>query len=504
MRCILRLLSFVLLTCAGTAWSQASPQRINPNTQIDWAQAVNCNLSGYAYIPYSSSCAPSASGSFFPLVGGRLAQSGTFEGSYYANEWQYPTNTGNNGISQILAYCSTNSIVPCPISAPSIYSSTDLPAWTYINTAQGEVGPQTSITQQASLYDLRTNSFNRTHIAPYSYSQLSICASTGNCPSIGEQVFTQFTNPAVANQRYAGYFGSYFYTSQTQGGRNAPDGKTSLTPLRVVVQGNTSGQKYGTAIAARGFAPGDVEGNEIYVDGPGGYADIFDEGLGVTTSYVSTGINVYRGLLATGGTTGSTAVTITPATPGSGANEVINGTQGERRWLLDTSLASTFTATAVTDNVQQQGSTYQYFSTITGTGFPISTFYGSSTSAITTPSTAQTPGTQSFTFTGTGTLTTGIACYADQTAAGNSLGGQGYFDTVNVTSVSGSSATASGFQYAHPAGAAIFQGGDCVPDFVSIVQDEVPTGTPWSNGESGGITDYPVRTPGRCWDLSTA
>ena len=409
---------------------------------------------------------------------------GAIAGAYYSS----PSQT----IAMSMTQCLSNSYV-CQIVAPALYALTELPAWSQVAFPGYTIGPQSSITQQLSFFDQRGGSFNRTYIDPV----VSYGAQGGG---VAEQVKANYTKgPISSSQRYNWYNGMLLEAMQTQGGLNAQlnglNGKTTLTPLNVNLVSNTAGQKFGIYDQPYCFGIGDCVGFTNFISGPAGFRDPGDEGTEIGTALATETINVYRGTLSGSPTTGAISLTIVPTGANAGANEIIAGTQGEGRWVLDTTSGVTnLTATAVTDNVQQFSSTYGYFSTVAAaSGIVTSTGYGTITAAVTVLSTAQTPGSQVVPYTVTGTLATGLACIADQTQQVNTVNGQGNFETINITNVAGGSFTAI-FQRPHPSGAAVFQGGQC-GTFAEIVQDTYPSGSNWSEGETGGTTVYPVRHP---------
>ena len=415
---------------------------------------------------------------------------GAGTGTLYANALQ-TTPGSDDGIANSITQCASLAYT-CSIVSPPVYALTELPAWSQMSLNGYGVGPQTSLTQQLGFWDTRGGSFNRTYIDP-------VTSYGAQGWGVAELVKANFTKgPISANQRYNWYNAQVVDVIQTQGGLNAQlsglNGKTTLAAVNANLVSNSVGQRFAYYDDPYCFGPGDCVGHVNYVSGPAGFRDPGDEGTEIGTALATESINVYRGTIFGAAATGSSSLTITPTN--AGANEVIAGTQGEGRWLIDTASGkvTSLTASAVTDGVQQLSSAYGYFSIVTAaSGVSTSSAYGTLTSAVTVPSSAQTPGAESPLFSVTGTLVPGVACVADQTQQSNTVNGQGNFETINITVVSGGSITAT-FQRPHPVGAAIFQGGQC-GNFAEILQDTFPSGSNWSNGETSGITAYPVRHP---------
>ncbi|HTW49304.1 MAG TPA: hypothetical protein VMD92_15230 [Acidobacteriaceae bacterium] len=432
-----------------------------------------------------------------PLSGGTIAgalNAQQLEGALYADQWQ--SGSGNNGILNSLQQCASLPY-PCQVLAPALYSQAEQPLWAPVDYGYVGSAPQYGLPQSVTLLDQRFGGRYETVLNPYtSYPGTgSAFGGSGNVyAGDAHKVFYGLSaSGAALNQNYKGQI---FNCVHTQGGSLSQIydnvNQSFLNCLNVV--GNRSTSEAGFAYVAnyQASSPGDAVLYGGNVLGPAGYNHAFDEGMELASQFVSETINVYRGAVAA--VTGAQSVRIAPAGPTAGSGEVIAGTQGDGRYLLITSTGvTTLTPTAVTGYAGQTigGAAYSYFSSLAaGAAVPVSTATGYLTAAVTAPY-----GSETVNFTAnTGTLSTGIACMADQKNTGQ-FGQQplGNFEEVNITAVGSGQFTAV-FHKSHPVGGTYWQGGDC-GKFIELVADTLPSGTAWSNGEGGGATTYPVRYP---------
>ena len=411
---------------------------------------------------------------FFALNNSNSGLYKNLEGYLFADQWQNPSN---NGLAQALAQCQSLPYA-CQIVAPSLYAQTEQPNyefWNYLNSEALQYGN----TQTFGMQELRFQNYGWLSNNPYTILPTSTNAYVGFN-------FKTFFGQNQNLTSYRSFNGSSITAVHTQGGyANTTYGgiQTSLTGLRISALRNTAEQISGLSLAATGRSPGDVVTASLVNNCNAGFIFKFDEGC----EYFSTAGGEepweYRGTVAS--VSGNT-ITVTPDSAGAG--EIISGSQGDSKYVIDTSSGtSTSTPTAINQSGTTQlfGSTYGYFTFFTYTTVPTSTAYGIISTAI-NPKATQ---TVNFSLTG-GTLTTGLACVADQPTSANAAP-DGMFELVTITSVVGSTATAF-FTKQHPAGTTIWQGGYC-GSFLEIQADTIPAGTSWSTGQGSFTLIAPVR-----------
>jgi hypothetical protein len=414
---------------------------------------------------------------------GGASQTYQQDGTYNAFALQNPSSS-NNGIAMSMAQCLTLPYA-CRVLAPTVYATTEIPAWEFYNWTNGGYLQYGSLAA-ASLQDQRfggsfSSALNPIQMNPYEGGAANVVwgSSYGNATASQASVgyafsATQTTSPLSGgpclSQLYDNISQCYLYTLASNAHRYTSEGSSPFL------------------VRSYASSPGDQVWQLGGLFGPAGWQHPFDEGQEMYSFVNTETINVYRGTVSA--VSGST-VTVTPATPGAGSGEIIAGTQGDGRYLTDTTSADIVTATptAVVANVPGQlaspaaGSTYGYFGYMTFSSIPTSSAWGTFSTAVTYPY-----GSKTVTFSSSGgTLASGLICVADEKVSGPAVGN---FEMVNGT-VSGSSVTAT-FHKSHPVGAVYAQGGYC-GKLVEIVADTFPSGTFWSNGENSGTTTYPVR-----------
>lgn len=209
----------------------------------------------------------------------------------------------------------------------------------------------------------------------------------------------------------------------------------------------TPGQKYGITSFNTNYSTGDQLGffaqNACY----GGFTASGDEGCEALDMEAIQGNVEYTATIASGASTGSTSLTLTP-TAGS-------TTQGSHRFLVDiTQISNAGTISAVTFT---NGTTPV---AITGSG----TSFGTSTVNTTLGTAVTTPGTATVTPAAMTNITTATnLCIADP----------GAFEHVTPSSTTGTTFTAT-FRFAHPTTAIVAFGGVC-GKYIELVADRVTT-----------------------------
>jgi hypothetical protein len=439
-----------------------------------------------------------------PLAGGTVTgplNAKQFEGRLYADQWQSGSSS-NNGIAMSLSQC-VSLPYACQVLAPALYNSTEVPAWSRINAAQFGIQQSSLATSQVThLLDERNGGSFETVLNPYAATY----PGSSN-PYVGSQLKVDFTAlPSVTPSPWQGYVGHQSTVTQTQGGVLSQiydfTHQSTLVNQKLLTIRNTSAATESLEHLIYCTAPGDCVAQQTEVFGPAGVDHPWDEGMELWSNVVSSTINVYRGTLTGSPTAGATALQV--SAPGR-SGEQIPGSQGENRWLIDTQAGkfTSLTASAIADDVQPfsdpsancQGISCNSFTQITSTTtVPASSAWGSLTSAITVPANALVPGNETISVSmARGSLTPGLACLADEAGTPTKGTGRhlGNYETINIAATGSGTFTAT-MHKSHPSGGTIWQGGLC-GEFAEIVGSDLPSGSAWSNGESGGTTAYPVR-----------
>ncbi len=223
---------------------------------------------------------------------------------------------------------------------------------------------------------------------------------------------------ALYQQGLAG--GSNLYPRAIEGNL-APYFKSNYNTLSVNGTFNTLGQHVLMPGSINCYAVGDCLIGAQFIRASGGFRDEADEGTHPMDLQIQEDTRVFTGTCTTGCTTGATALTVTPSTAG--------GTQGEGRFLLDTTAGKTLTGGQLTGGVRATaiiGPT----ATFSGTNFATSVFLQTS-QMIPSQATDMAPGTVSVPIatsglasvfaTSTAALpaTSGVACVAETPSGSN-------------------------------------------------------------------------------------
>jgi hypothetical protein len=190
--------------------------------------------------------------------------------------------------------------------------------------------------------------------------------------------------------------------------------KSGYSALVVSGNYNTQGQHVLVPRKAACYGVGDcLIGSEFLVSS-GGFRDEADEGTHPQDVQVMEDTLVFDGTCATGCTTGSTTVNVTPVAG--------TGTQGDGRFLIDMNPSKVLSSGTLAGGVVATPHASASFS---GTAFPLSTFF-STGQAIVSQANDVAPGTVTFaiatsgapsgyaTSTASAPATSGLACIADQ------------------------------------------------------------------------------------------
>jgi hypothetical protein len=381
-------------------------------------------------------------------------------------------NHGNgttNSIASSISFCSTN---PCSILVPPTYSPTPsyltserVPGQFYgqygaVNSLLAPVG-STTLSSIGSIQDTRYGQWTTNVDCPLytwpSATQAAIC-NLVNTNWHADQ-------SALASGRRISR--ATIHTSY-DGGVNICSGsycnKTNDFADVIIHNSWTNGQHIPHQVISQNYSNGDVVGPGALLTSAGGASAQADEGVELTDNEISQdGNGVFSGTIASGGSTGSTSLTITPST---------NLSYGSRRFLIKTNAGTT---TGTVSAITSSGSA---LTAMTVTGAPTaSTASGTWSTAITAPGSFTV--TPSFIVGSISNITTStLVCVADG----------GYWEAVYPTVVGASTFTAN-FAFPHPSGASFGVGGLACHG-MSLTADTVTSSTfpTQLGGIYGGIT----------------
>lgn len=321
-----------------TGSSQNLTTYLSSNSVAPRFPALGFNYYGYAdveisptpnpggtYFNITQNCYRVWSGSWSCIAGNSNINLQNFEGTLYADQWQNPIGTGNNGISLSMAECAILSY-PCKVVAPVLYSRTESqPYGGFFQFVSSGIsaGPKASDPIGGFLderWGVPEWIFNSSQNIDTRHN-----ASPGFIMNfVGQSSLTgTFVDLAPVLQLTANYFagGRTFGVSDNM---NAP-GATLQYDAWTAIQG---GGAWG--VAANCYGGGDClrEGGDIV--GYGGPTPEVGEGIEGANHEVTMGTHVFTanvsGTPSVGGDGTTTLVT---------ASQVNNGTQGEDRILTD-------------------------------------------------------------------------------------------------------------------------------------------------------------------------
>jgi hypothetical protein len=271
-------------------------------------------------------------------------------GELYAT--QYASGGGNNGIQNALS--SSNCVNGCTVDVEPTY-----PALEQVNVA--------GMPSQAEVIDHRDGAVSQTAVNP-----LQLAAPESAAVSVTQEV--TLTTPALLALRpeAIGVDGrDMVLTSEAAaGGSNQfpeeietpPYFKSTYGVLKMTGNYNTQGQHVQAVSEINCYAVGDCLAGSQFLFSSGGYRDSADEGAHPFDLQVAEDNRVFTGSCLNGCTTGSTQVTIQPATA--------SGTQGDGRYLIDTNTAKVINAGKIVSG----GKTFLGTASFSGTSFGVSTF----------------------------------------------------------------------------------------------------------------------------------
>jgi hypothetical protein len=351
---------------------------------------------------------PSASQTVTQPAGTALSVN-RLNGVAYAS--QYTTGAGVNGIGNAAA--STDCASGCEIKADASYSAAEP-----LHPLQWNSQTHVEDTRQGGRWDSFLNPENQQTPGTESGQAIDV-TSTRSGAALHQLTGTRqpaSIGLALSNEAPAG--GSNLFPQSID--TTLPYFKSGYSALTVTGTYNTQGQHVLAPHGITCYGVGDCLIGSQYITSSGGFRDEADEGTHPMDLQIAEDARVFDGTCASGCTTGSTAVTITPT---AGA-----GTQGDGRFLIDTAPAkvlSTGSLIGGASGCTGSPSTPHATASFTGTSFPLSTFFATG-QTIPSQTADVAPGTVTFliataaapsgyaTNTSAAPAASGLACIADQ------------------------------------------------------------------------------------------
>jgi hypothetical protein len=349
--------------------------------------------------------APSASQVVAQPAGTALSVN-RLNGVEYAS--QYTTPGESNGIANATA--STDCAAGCEVKADTSYVSTE-----GLHPTQWSSQTHVEDTRQGGRWDSYLNPENVQTPGLESGQAIDV-TSTRSGAALHQ--LTRTNTPAsiglaVSNEAPAG--GSNLFPQSID--TVPPYFKSGYSAMTVSGTYNTQGQHVLVPRLTSCYGVGDCLIGSEFLYSSGGFRDEADEGTHPMDILVAEDSHVFDGTCASGCSTGSTQLNIT-ATSGA-------GTQGDGRFLIDTTPAKVLTTGTLTGGVT---GTPHATATFTGTSFPVSTFFAT-TQKIVSQAADIAPGTVTVaiatsgqpagyaTATSSAPAASGIACIVDQANA---------------------------------------------------------------------------------------
>ncbi len=330
-------------------------------------------------------------------------------GAEYAS--QYVTGRGNNGIAN--ASTGPDCVSGCEIVAEQDYSgeafaTPSLNSQTHVKDERGG--------RQVDSYKNPLDVVNHANSTAQAVDDVSTQSELSIFQQTGSQTPGAF-GLAVTQEAYAG--GSNLFPEQIES--PPPYFKMAYSALSLKGIYNTQGQHGLSPAEIDCYGVGDCLIGSNFIYASGGMRDSADEGAHPFDLETHEDSLVFVGTCATGCTTGSTSVMITPGSAG--------GTQGDGRFLIDTNPAKVITS-ATTGGMLVSGTAGGPHGTaqFSGTNFPVSVLL-STGQVIPSQSNNMAPGTVTFVIATSGEpsgyatntaaigATSGLACVVDQASA---------------------------------------------------------------------------------------
>lgn len=315
---------------------------------------------------------------------------------------QYASGTGGNGIAN--ASNSADCASGCQIKVEQDYSNESY------NTA--------AFNNQTHVTDARGGGQADSYLNPASGSAESVNdASTQTEASLAQQAGTQDPGSIALTINQNGIAGgSNLFPEQIE---TPPYFKMGYSALMVNGTYNTQGQHVLAPMTTHCYGVGDCLMGAQFLYASGGFRDSADEGAHPFDLQIHEDSAVFEGTCSTGCTNGSTSLAISSTSGG--------GTQGDGRFLIDTTPAKTITSAGTGGSIVGGNTSGPHaFAQFSGTSFPVSTFL-SLGQAVPSQTNNMSPGTVTVSIATSGIPTgyatntaaigpsSGVACVVDQT-----------------------------------------------------------------------------------------
>jgi len=326
---------------------------------------------------------------------------------------QYATAQGGNGLANAVA--SPDCVGGCQITIEQGYTAREgmTPAL-WPSTATN--GTHVEDLRGGGRHDLFLNPVNLA-AAGFDAGQVIDVTSTKTAPVVLATTGSGQPSSAVLELSHHGLAGgSNLFPVGIEGAR-APYFKSNFNTLSVNGSFNTLGQHVLSPNSINCYGVGDCLIGAQFITASGGFRDEADEGAHPMDLQIQEDTNVFTGTCGSGCSAGSQRVAV--AVTGGG------GTQGEGRFLLDTSATKTISTGLLVGGAQAAPNGIGPVANFSGTNFPVSVFL-QTTAAVYSQATAMAPGTVQVTVASAGlpsgfaTTTTalpstsGVACVVEQ------------------------------------------------------------------------------------------
>ena len=371
---------------------------------------------------------------------GTQLQVNDLNGVLYAS--QYVSGAGNNGIANALASAGCTS--GCSVAVEPTYASSELVNAVSVPSASDVVDQRGGTVAETAVNPLPPlSAFNAaasiTEVETLSGPQLQ--ALRPGALGVGASALT------LTVEGLAGGSNQF-----PQGIEQPPYFKSTYGALSMQGIYNTQGQHVQMGNIVNCYGVGDCLAGAQYIYSSGGYRDEGDEGAHPFDLDIAEDTRVFEGTCASGCSTGSTSLAVTPTASG--------GTQGDGRFLIDVNPAKVITTGTLVGGEKNVFGTANF----SGTSFPVSVFLTTAQAATSqvsnlAPGTVTLPIATSGVSSGFATSTaalpasSGVACVADVSDTPN-------FETANYTVVDSSHIQLT-LNKVHGSGAAIAVGGLC-------------------------------------------
>ena len=327
---------------------------------------------------------------------------------------QFVTGRGGNGIANVVG--SADCAGGCQVTVEQGYTAGE-------RTAAAALWPSTA-TNGTHVEDLRGGGRRDVFLNPvnvvdagFDAGQVIDVTSTKAAPVVLATTGSGQPSSAVLELNHHGLAGGTNLFPVGIEGSKAPYFKSNFNTLSVNGNFNTLGQHVLSPNAINCYGVGDCLIGAQFITASGGFRDEADEGTHPMDLQIQEDTKVFTGTCGSGCTLGSQNVAVSVTSAG--------GTQGEGRFLLDTSASKKITTGLLIGGAQAATGAIGPVASFSGTSFPVSVFL-QTTAAVYSQATVMAPGTVQVAVLGTGApsgfatttsalpATSGVACVVEQ------------------------------------------------------------------------------------------